>query len=746
MLTSAFAQLEHRRERSPSRPLSDDRIGSTLGNIRILRSLGEGGMGQVYLGYDEKLDREVAVKAIREGLADSESRARFLREARALSQLDHPNICRIHEYLVGDHEDFLVLELVTGQGLRAARERLSYPVKLAVAEQIADALAAAHAKGIIHRDLKPDNVMITPEGGVKVLDFGLARSGEHHQVGLEEGSDGDEVTQVLARPGPLSPPEDRGDGTAAHFRTRFGNVIGTVTCMSPEQAKGGLVTTASDLYSLGLLLQLLFTGRPAFDPGLDRRALALKVVAGETVPVTGLDRDLTRLLEDLKSAAPANRPTALDTVRRLRLLRSKPRQRQWRLAAAAAVLIVLGAAAKYTFDLRRERNLAVAARKQAEQARAEAEVTTNFVVELFKVSDPGEARGNTITARELLDRGAKALPEKLLEQPLVQARLMATIGRIYFQLGLYEQAEPRLRQALTRRERLLGPEHADVAASLTELATLYQGQGRPAEPLFLRALAIREKALGRNHPDVAVTLNNLAVLYAARGEFVRARPLFERALAIRRSALGPSHPEVAKTLNNLGSIARQLGNDAEGERLLLEGLRIREAVLAPDHPDLAANLEALGVLYIERRPREAESLLRRAAGIWERAVGRETPQVARCLANLATVLTQEGKLEEAEELERRALALKEKLLGPAHPSCGHSWLDLAKIYRKKDRLHEADGAYRQALQIWRASLSPDHPNLREALLGHAELLRVTGRTGEAAVLERQAGPAPTRGS
>ena len=278
--------------------------GDRIGHVRVNGLLAEGGMGAVYAGFDEKLQRPVALKAIRGDRLNAAARARFLAEARILSQLDHPNVCRIHGYLENGEEDFLVLELIRG---RTLREGLASGERLAVAEGVARALEAAHERGIVHRDLKPANVMITGDGQVKVLDFGLA-----HSDGAQES-----------------------DEDAA--------LVGTPASMSPEQARGEPATMASDACALGLLLQELFTGQPAYEPGLSDDLLLVKAADGDTLPVRGIDPDLATLIRRLKAQAPEARPTAAAAAERLAWIRGKPRRRRLRLLAVAVTVAITAA-------------------------------------------------------------------------------------------------------------------------------------------------------------------------------------------------------------------------------------------------------------------------------------------------------------------------------------------------------------------------------------------------------------------
>lgn len=309
-----------------------DLIGTRIGSYRVEQMLGRGGMGEVYVGFDERLERRVALKTIRrEHRLEPAARARFLREAKVLSQLEHPNICQIHDYLEADSFDVLVLELIRGRSLRdALRDGVDRDHAMAIAGQVADGLVVAHERGFIHRDLKPENIMLSTEGVAKVLDFGLSRSesrpARRPPRRPTEPTDADEATVVL----------ESGSDTATHdaaesqkeTETKYGTVLGTIGYMSPEQARGETVTAASDLYSFGLLLQELFTGEPPIDRELDSSALLEAMQRGESRPVVGLDPELTRLIERLKSTEPATRPSAVDTAERLAWVRDAPRRRR----------------------------------------------------------------------------------------------------------------------------------------------------------------------------------------------------------------------------------------------------------------------------------------------------------------------------------------------------------------------------------------------------------------------------------
>jgi len=430
--------------------------GTKFGHYLVKQRLGKGAMGEVYLGFNEALKKEVALKVLRaRHRLSARARARFLREARILSKLDHPNICRIHDYVAGDEADFLVLELIEGRSLRGAiGESLDKATKLRIAEQIAHVLVEAHKAGVVHRDLKPGNVMLTHEGQVKVLDFGLARPVE--PAPDEETPGVEPIAGDVAQTAAETVHADENDDTRmatvdrvemlTALKTAAGSLVGTPAYMSPEQARGEPATSASDMYSFGLLLQTLFTGRPPYDKNISTLKLLERAMRGETLPVTGLDTDLTRLIERLKSLAPASRPTAVETSGRLRRIRDKPRRRRRRLFVGAAVVALALLGVKYVLDLRYERGV-------ARQRQAQAESLIEFMVgDLHpKLDELGRL--------DILDDvGDKALEyfesvdENLLgvEELSRYAKVLIQIGEVRMDQGDLDAALEAFRESLSR--------------------------------------------------------------------------------------------------------------------------------------------------------------------------------------------------------------------------------------------------------------------------------------------------------
>lgn len=698
--------------------------------------LGSGGMGEVYEGLDETLERKVAVKAIgAKSRLDPQAKARFLREARVLSQLEHANICQIYDYIEGDESDFLVLEFIEGQSLRIAqREHLENSQKLKIAEQIAAVLVVAHEKGVVHRDLKPSNVMLTKTNSVKVLDFGLARfsklerktalqadilpedvdpdKDENAQSMPKKALESADLTLTIPRALPHEEPISTTPGIPGEsFQTKHGTVMGTPLYMSPEQARGEAVSAASDMYSFGLLLQQLFTGLEPYEETDEASTILDKAMKAETRPVSGVSSDLAALINRLKSAIPTARPSATETAERLRQIREKPKKRIRNSLISVVVIAFMLLGLKYTMDLRRERKLAL-------QARDEATKVVKFLIDLFEVSDPGEARGNTITAREILSNGANDIEQGLQELPLTRARLMDTIGTVYMKLGLYEDSEPLLSRALELREELLEHEDPQVAESFVSLSRLLERQGKfeDAAQMAQRGLEIREKVLEPNHPDIAESLHGLARIYHRQAKFKEAERLYKRALEIQEIVLGPNHPDVAESLNDQGVLYYEQRRFDEAEKNYKRALGIRESVLGPDHPDVGRNLNSLAGLYLLlRRYDEAEPLYRRALAIREKTLGPAHPDVGMCFYNIALLYYYKGNFEEAEKYYTQALEIQRQSLGENHPDVAMTIESLAAISHMEGDYDRALSFYERALTIREKSLGLDSPELVSTL-------------------------------
>jgi eukaryotic-like serine/threonine-protein kinase len=752
----------------------------SVGHIRIVGTLGVGGMGDVYVGWDETLKRRVALKAIRrEQRMRPDVKGRFLREARILSQLDHPNICRIYDYVEGTDRDYLVLELVEGETLsKAIRRGLDGPRRLEIAERIAEALAAAHAKGVVHRDLKPHNVMLADSGEVKVLDFGIARAAGVEDEGAPEagalldpaplhpaasepeargGGDSAEAplaadpdtepdtgATVVQGPAPLWSPEELaaaearepgseglGDPGDSRSWTVHGSLLGSPGYLSPEQARGHAATTASDMYAFGLVLQELFTGTPAQPPDLGTAELVRRARHAERLPLEGVRSDVAALIGRLLDPAAAARPTAVEALARLRWIRDRPRRRLVRGVAAAVLLVLVLGGVKYTLDLK-------AARDVAERHRAQAEDLIGFMLGDLRDKLAGVGR------LELLDDvGDKALD--YYESLPVEDRTDAELFRR--SQALRQIGEVRIAQG-------------NLPAAMEAL----EESGRLTEALVARDPRHTEWLLGLGHCHFWK-----GHVHWLQDDFPAARAHFEsyRELTDRLIAIEPGETEWRLERgyadNNLAAVHEVLGEPDAAFASLQHSLTIKEDLLRAD-PDnvewrrsLATGLSWQGSMLIARGDlvAAAESFGRERR--IRQALLADDPDNAEDRVLLAVNASHTGDLALSRgdlAAGRRAIAESRELYGRLvrHDPANTRWrrglavthLQLAELELVADDAHAAAGPLADAEEILTGLVAQDASNGNwQRMLARAWTLRgraalATGRPGEARTAARQA--------
>lgn len=753
-----------------------------LGHFQVVGELGHGGMGSVYIGLDDNLGRRVALKVIRpDQRLDPIRKARFLREARVLSTLDHPNICQFHDYIEGEKQDCLVLELVDGRNLREAMdEGLDDDQKIAVAEQLLDVLVAVHGQGVIHRDLKPENIMLVNGGTIKVLDFGLARpvedpdslSGEFHMVrSVDEAGElhGETIDQGSASEG----------GESSSAMTTFGTVLGTIGYMSPEVARGEPATAASDLYSAGLILQEVFTGRRPIPENLAPAERHRRAMWAEVEPIEGLSADLTTLIRRLESLVPENRPTAIDAAEMLRVIRNRPKIRRRRriVAAVWAVLALFGVG--MTVQYIRAEN----AMRRAEQEAATAKEVSDFLTGLFEHASPVVTQGEELSVRELLLRGAETIDETLADQPAVRARMMHTLGKVQYHLGQFDDAEPLLVGALEIRRRELAFDDIDLLATLEALGLVRRAQGRyddaaalldealeaasqsdrvkpddtarllisrsgidqvrgwlaDAEPKLRRAVEILESQPEELTLGLADALYELAALNRKMDRIEEAESYMMRCLEIDERESGPESLAVAGDLAELSAIHALQGRYEESEDNARRSLEIRSEILGSSHPHVGHSWTTLGSVQRKKdRLDEAVTSYGHAFRIYREVYGEQHPFVASALHSLGVLAWLQGDLGTAAELLERSLPISEAGRGPDHPVIGESTYYLGMVRMRQGRAPEAEAHFLRSLTVGESIYGPKSPRLLETLDGYAECLRVLGRDEDAAELENRA--------
>ncbi len=707
--------------------------GQLAGHIRIVARLGTGGMGEVWEGLDERLGRRVAVKTIRRAEVDPvAARARAAREARILSRLEHPNVCRLYEYIELGEYDLLVLELVRGRTLRSAIATGLRPAqRLEVALGCCSALVAAHALSIVHRDLKPENVMLVEDGSVKVLDFGIAR-----RVLAQDDASAQPPTPV--REAEERPVETRvadlqdDDETGAAFGvqpelaetvdslTAAGQVLGTPRYMSPEQARGEPATAASDMYSFGLLLYELYTGKPPYEATSSPKAL-VRAQWGDVPAARGIDRKIAALIAELTNLDPRQRPSAEQALERLRFVQGRPLRR---LRAAAVAVTSAGLVIGTGLSL-----LGLArARREAAAAKA----TTDFLVQLFQGSDPQKAPNPEIKARQILDQGASRLRSELKDQPVTRGRLLTTLGGIYGNLGLNKEARALLEEALTLQESQFGRDDPALLPVLRYLANTCaaQAQHGRGDQLFRRAVAIAARA--KRPADEAEALELLAASLEARGRLDEAETAARRALSLREANPGPNRRKTAALRANLALIEIDRGHYQEAGSMLESALVVIERELGPEHYEVAAVLGNLATVRKELgRLDEAEALYRRALAVTGKHLGPEHTQCATIHNDLAIVLAARRKYAEAEAHYRRAVTLAEAGLGAEHPVTAIFRGNLGEVCLLQGRAAEAEPLYRSALRALRAAYGEQHAWVAETLRGLGRVCAELGRDAEA---------------
>ena len=743
---------------------SETSVPEIIGQYRIVQRIGEGGMGEVFEAEQtEPIRRRVALKIIKWGMDTKQVVARFESERQALALMDHPHIAKVFDAGATEQgRPYFVMEYVKGVPITeyCDKHRLSNRKRLELFVKVCEGIQHAHQKGIIHRDIKASNVLVTIQDNrpvPKIIDFGVAKA----------------TAQRL---------------TEKSVFTEMGQLIGTPEYMSPEQAEmtGLDIDTRSDVYSLGVLLYELIVGVLPFEfadfrsAGFDEIRKRIREVEppkpSTRLTTPGFDTvhasksrqtDLSTLTKQLKGeldwitmkamakdrtqryasaselAADVQRylqhePVTAGPPSAMYRLRKYVRRHKVGVAAGALVVAVLIAGITgTTIGLLK----AVKAEKKAKEEAETAQRVSDFLVGLFEVSDPSEARGNTITAREILDEGAGKIESELQDQPRIQSRLMETMGRVYRNLGLYDAAAPILEKSLSLKRRVYGEEHLEVAAGLHTLGVLYDTQGkyREAESFFRRSLEIKEKILEQDHPEVAKSLNSIAVVNWNQGKYSEAESLFQRSLAIKEKALGPDDPDVGNTLTNLGVLYHLQSQYEKAEPFFKRALAISEKEQGEDHPDVAASLNNLGSLYEDMgKPEEAEPLHERALAIWEKALGPEHSDVGIALHNLANLYRNQRKYDKAESYYESSESIFKKALGDDHPYVAYSYREQANLYRDQGQHDVAEDLYKRSLDLFEKSMGPEHLNVAETLEQYALLLRKIERADEADKLEKRA--------
>jgi tetratricopeptide (TPR) repeat protein len=739
----------------PTSALDPDASSTTIiGPYHLLQLIGEGGMGQVWLAEQKQpVRRRVAVKLIKVGMDTREVVARFESERQALALMDHPAIAKVFDAgSTPEGRPYFVMEFVAGLPITdyCDRHKLTMRQRMELFILVCDGVQHAHQKAIIHRDLKPTNILVTEVDGKpvpRIIDFGVAKA-----------------TSQQLNPGTMY--------------TRAGAIIGTTGYMSPEQADSGGedLDTRSDVYSLGVVFYELLVGalpidfaKLAYDEMLRRlretdapKPSTRVRTLGQTSLTNAQNRgvDTVALTRQLRGDADAIALKALEKDRKRRYaspadlagdigryLRNEPvtahtpslsyrarkyvRRHTLGVSLAVAILLLLvGLAIAQTIELRRIR-----------QQRDRADRITEFMTNMFTVSDPSHSRGNDVRVREILDKASSQVLSGLDKDPLDQAQLMGVMGDVYRNLGMYPQAESLLRRALASRKKLLGDKNEDTLKSMYSLATLLREQSRTAEAekLARQTLDLRRSTLGPEARATVESMSQLSLILNEEGHYPEAEQVEREALAIAGQKFGTNDPITVSAASNLAIDLAYEGKFAQAEEQFRSVLQMDRDTLGPDDPKtMAAEINLGAILLQEDKYPQAEQLMRPLLDRERRVLGPDHPTTLLTMGNLALVLSQEKRETEAEQLFRETLAIKQKKLGPEHRSTLVTAGNLADVLREEGKLAEAETLTRETLAIERRTLGNDHSDTQETVLTLGQLLTAEGHYAEAEPLLREA--------
>ncbi len=677
--------------------------GEKIGSYRIVRELGSGGLGTVYLASREKeYESQVAIKVVKRNVANADIVRRFRAERQILANLDHPNIARLLDGgTTRDGRPYLVMEYVVGLPLDefCRQENLALQQRLELFRQICGAVQYAHRSLVVHRDLKPQNILVTAEGTPKLLDFGIAK---------------------------LLSPED---SSQPAINTGVGERLLTPQYASPEQIRGEAITTASDVYSLGVVLYELLSGQLPYVVSSRQIEEAREVICdskvekpSSAVGTTGdstsrgdsrrLSRRLAGDLDNIVLMALRKEPERrYSTVEQFsedigRHLRGLPvrarrdtlgyrasrflrRNRIW-VGVAALFFALVGIAGWAVFE-QYQKTL---------QERDRAEYISTFMTELFRVADPATQAGEEVTARAILDTAAAELPNQLIEAPVLRADLMDKVGRVYLQLGISQPAQDLFEQALQIRLDNFRPDNPLLASSYHQLGRLFRETGNYDESIenLRLALPLQDSASRSGRLEAAAIENNLGLVLMRRGGYEEADPYLKSALEVRQKELGAEHELVGESLNNVASLHSRQERHQESLELNLQALAIRRKAVGSDHRVVAQSLmntaldyQALGEFSLaEQHAREALQLRKRIHGLNHK-------EVARAQSNLGAMLLSEGYAASARDEFLRAQVIAEKVYEEDHPLVLAIRNNLAAAFRATGGYSEAEDLYREVL-------------------------------------------------
>jgi eukaryotic-like serine/threonine-protein kinase len=711
--------------------------------FQLIEKLGEGGMGQVWLARQiAPVRRQVALKLIKAGMYDESVVWRFRSERQSLAMMDHPAIAKVFEAgATAQGQPYFVMEYVPGVSITkyCDQQRLSIQARLELFIQACEGVQHAHQKAIVHRDLKPANILVLSVDGKpapRIIDFGLAKATTPRLTGENEF-------------------------------TQLGQFLGTPGYMSPEQTdpEGQDIDTRTDVYSLGVVLYVLLSGYQPFDVTLGKRppldvllrrlredeapppsaklavdrdsSVAVAAARGtepkhlvqllrgdlDWITMKALERDRARrygtpseLAADLKRHLN-DEPVAARPAGAVYRARKYVRRHRISVGIAAGLMVLLTAfSVLQGLELRRttqERDRANQERDRANRERDRATRITDFMTSMFKVSDPSEARGNSVSAREILDKASTEMGTGLARDAEVQSQMLAVMASTYLNLGLYSRAHELSKRALDARASLHGPKDPATLESMTQLGWILDREGHytEAETLERQTLADERRLLGPEAPLTLETIDHLSVIEEDQGRYGDAETLARQVMGTAARTLGAENSLTLLATNHFALALFQQARYVEAEAQYLKLLEVDRRVLGPDHPQTLAAMISLAVTVdAQHRVAEALQLYREVLTMQQRVLGPEHQYTVLTMENLAASLTDAGRYAEGEKLHRQALAIRLRTLGAEHPETLTTKLNLADVLLKEGRVEEADKLQRETLAVQQRVLGPQNPN------------------------------------
>jgi serine/threonine protein kinase/TolA-binding protein len=732
--------------------------------FQLVRRLGEGGMGQVWLAEQTSpVRRQVALKLIKAGMYDESVVQRFQSERQSLAIMDHPAIAKVFDAgATPQGQPYFVMEYVPGLPVTeyCDQKKLQISDRLELFVQVCEGVQHAHQKAIIHRDLKPANILVVEVDGKpvpRIIDFGLAKATTPHAAG----------------------------GT---IFTQLGHFVGTPGYMSPEQADPDVadIDTRTDVYSLGVVLYVLLAGlqpfetkqrqkqpldellrklreeeppRPSTKVGADRDTSAATALARSTEPrqlanllrgdldwitMKALEKDRARrygapseLAADIRRYLNHEPVGARPASAGYRLRKYARRHRVAVVVAAGLVLLLAAFSVLQAVQLRRT----TLERDRATHERDRATRITDFMTGMFKVSDPSAARGNSVTAREILDKASKDMETGLAKDPEVQAQMMQVMAQTYSNLGLYPRAHELAKRALDARMGLLGPDDQKTLESMTQLGWILNQEGKyvEADKMERHAFDSERRVLGPEDPLTIETMANLAYIAQGPGDFGQGEKFAREAIEVGTRRLGRENDVVLRSMSHLGVALYNQGRYVEAEQEFRELAEVDRRASGPDHPE---TLRAMGnlALAIESQGRlaEAEQLYRGALAADQRVLGPEHPFTTHIMFNLGALLFGEGHLAESEKMSRETLTIQLRVLGPENPYTLMTQTNLAEALFAEGHVHEGVKLQRETNEAMVRTLGPEHPSTLKCQSDLARDLIVEGHYAEAGKIAQQA--------